>query len=193
MQQQAENRDWDRQTVIMDAMTGLVLQYGYTKVTMDDIAKASGISRPALYQFFKNKQEIYRAIAAQMCRDALDAAESVLSGDGPAEERLVGAVMEGKLRMLAEMEKTHHGSELLDLGNELSADIIAEFTASLTNLFTALFAEVTNGEHFRNPAVQASNLVLWLEGMKQHVRDPHIRESMLRDFVAMQFAAMEAG
>ena len=42
------------------------LAYGYSRVTMDDIARAAEMSRPALYLLFRNKAEIYRAIGAML-------------------------------------------------------------------------------------------------------------------------------
>lgn len=38
------------------------LKYGYTKVTMNDIAKQIGISRPALYLIYPRKEYIYNAV-----------------------------------------------------------------------------------------------------------------------------------
>ena len=40
----------------------VVLAYGYSRTTMDDIARAAEMSRPALYLLFRNKAEIYRAM-----------------------------------------------------------------------------------------------------------------------------------
>ena len=42
------------------------LAYGYSRVTMDDIARAAEVSRPALYLLFRNKADIYRAIGAML-------------------------------------------------------------------------------------------------------------------------------
>lgn len=172
-------------------MQGLVHQYGYAKVTMDDIAKASGLSRPALYQFFKNKQEIYRAIAEQVSSANLKQMEEILCGDQSPKERLVDAIVEGKLKMLAEMEATRHGAELLDLGNELSADIIETYASGMRAMFTQLFEEIIPEDSGLSPEVMAANLLYWLEGMKAQVKDPDERQKLLQDFVAMQFAAIE--
>ena len=35
------------------------LAYGFARTTMDDIARAADMSRPALYLLFKNKTDIY--------------------------------------------------------------------------------------------------------------------------------------
>ena len=55
------------------------LAYGFARTTMDDIARAADMSRPALYLLFRNKGQIYRAIAATMLEDSLLKADRALS------------------------------------------------------------------------------------------------------------------
>jgi TetR/AcrR family transcriptional regulator of autoinduction and epiphytic fitness len=50
----------EKKSKILSAGKGLFLRYGYKRVSMNDIAKAAGISRPALYLVFKNKEEIFK-------------------------------------------------------------------------------------------------------------------------------------
>lgn len=38
------------------------LKYGYVKATMNDLAKAAGISRPALYLIFPGKEDIFNSV-----------------------------------------------------------------------------------------------------------------------------------
>jgi len=178
-----------KQAVIMQAMTGLVHQYGYTKITMDDIAKACGLSRPALYQFFRNKQEIYRAIAFAMLGDCLKQMDEVLCEGGPSEEKIFKALKVGLLDHMAEMESTTHGAELMDLKNELSADIITRFGEGLTERLAKEFSEIEKDLPLA-PKDMALGIHYWLEGMKAQVKDPRERERLLRNFLAMQFAGI---
>ncbi len=48
---------------IIDVATKHFLDYGYKKVTMDEIADALGMSKKTLYQFFPSKYELFNAIA----------------------------------------------------------------------------------------------------------------------------------
>jgi AcrR family transcriptional regulator len=52
-----------RRNDIIDAAEKLFFSSGYENVTMDDIAKELEMSRAALYLTFKNKDDIYAAIA----------------------------------------------------------------------------------------------------------------------------------
>lgn len=46
---------------ILDNATNLFMQYGLKSVTMDDIARKSGVSKKTIYQFFKDKNAIIRS------------------------------------------------------------------------------------------------------------------------------------
>jgi AcrR family transcriptional regulator len=47
------------------------LRFGFARATMGDIAKAAGMSRPALYLIFCGKEEVFEAVVAQWVEDSL--------------------------------------------------------------------------------------------------------------------------
>ncbi len=51
----------DKKNRILAAARSVFLSYGFKRVNMNDIAEAAGVSRPALYVLFKNKEEIFIA------------------------------------------------------------------------------------------------------------------------------------
>lgn len=63
----------DEQAEILQAVLRLYRQFGPDKVSMDDIAKATGRSRTSIYYYFKNRDEIFRAavdaIVLEMAKD----------------------------------------------------------------------------------------------------------------------------
>ncbi|WP_244283707.1 TetR/AcrR family transcriptional regulator [Leptospira haakeii] len=54
--------DEERKKEILDAALYCFLQFGYSKTSMDDIAKQANLSRPLLYLKFKNKEDLYEGI-----------------------------------------------------------------------------------------------------------------------------------
>ncbi len=52
-----------RRSDIIDVAEGLFFSRGYENVTMDDISKETELARGTLYLYFKNKDDIYIAIA----------------------------------------------------------------------------------------------------------------------------------
>ena len=65
---------------ILDAAKNLFSQYGYQRTSMVDIAKAAGLSRPALYLQFHSKDEVYLALAEAVVSRALIDAQGRIIG-----------------------------------------------------------------------------------------------------------------
>lgn len=55
--------------IIIDAAKKLMQQYGLSKTTMEDIAKAAGKGKSTLYYYFKSKEEIFDAVINQEMDD----------------------------------------------------------------------------------------------------------------------------
>ena len=47
-----------KKDIILDVTKKLIVQYGYAKTTLDDIASALGIKKSSLYYYYKNKEDI---------------------------------------------------------------------------------------------------------------------------------------
>lgn len=67
-----------RRTQILEAATAVFARLGYHGSRMDDIVKESGLSKGAIYWYFKSKEEI----AVDLVRQLLQAEEESLSVDG---------------------------------------------------------------------------------------------------------------
>jgi len=52
----------NKKTEIINAARPLFSQFGLRKVTTDDIARISGISKATIYKYFKNKSEIFHQV-----------------------------------------------------------------------------------------------------------------------------------
>ena len=50
---------------IIDAAYNLFLTKGYHKTTMDEIAGVLGVTKPALYQYYPGKEDLYAAVAGR--------------------------------------------------------------------------------------------------------------------------------
>ncbi|MEB0032791.1 TetR/AcrR family transcriptional regulator [Undibacterium sp. RTI2.1] len=64
------------------------LRYGYKRVTMNDLALAAGISRPALYLIFKNKEEIFNGVYEHWVKETLAEIEEKIAILKTPEEKL---------------------------------------------------------------------------------------------------------
>jgi len=52
----------DKDVQIIEAATAVFLRYGFRRTTMGDLAEAAGVSRPALYLKFCNKEKIFETV-----------------------------------------------------------------------------------------------------------------------------------
>ncbi|MEL6919760.1 MAG: helix-turn-helix domain-containing protein [Pseudomonadota bacterium] len=125
----------------MGAAFEVFITYGFRKTSMDDIARAAGMSRPALYQSFKNKTDIFRALVSQFCEVSLQKAKAELDSDQPFPTRLARAIEVSVIEMNAVVEATPHGMELMNVNGEIAHDLEEvwnqRFTAMLASAFAA--------------------------------------------------------
>lgn len=52
---------------IIDGARGVFLAQGFDAASMNDIARAAGVSKGTLYVYFQNKEELFEAIVEQEC------------------------------------------------------------------------------------------------------------------------------
>jgi AcrR family transcriptional regulator len=58
--------------LILDAADRLFLEKGYSNTRIDDIAEASGFSKPSLYSYFPDKESIFLSLAIRELRKTLE-------------------------------------------------------------------------------------------------------------------------
>ena len=52
---------------IKDCAAELFMEKGYTKVSLDQIAKAASVTKQTIYRYFKNKDELFSSIITDKC------------------------------------------------------------------------------------------------------------------------------
>ncbi|MCB0536239.1 MAG: TetR/AcrR family transcriptional regulator [Bacteroidetes bacterium] len=73
---------------IIDAAKKLMQQYGLSKTTMEDIAKAAGKGKSTLYHYFKSKDEIFDHVINQEMDDFFQTVKTAVSKQVDASEML---------------------------------------------------------------------------------------------------------
>lgn len=130
-----------RRARILDGAKQVFLAYGFSRTTMDDIARAVEISRPALYLLFRNKADIFRAVGQRFLDQSLMAALCVLRNEeGPLGARLMTALDRALFQLFRAIEDSPHGEEIVDVENRIAADIVAEWRQRLVDAFTETIA-----------------------------------------------------
>ncbi len=85
--------------VIVGAQS-IFMRDGYERASVDDIARAAGVSKATLYSYFPDKRLLFLEVAKAECRRAADEAEALISDTAPvaqvlqaAAERIVAFMM----------------------------------------------------------------------------------------------------
>ena len=83
-----------KRDAILNAAFNQFSHYSFRKTSMEDIAKAAGISRASIYSYFQNKDDIFRSVSIQWHDHAEQMAQaSLANSDASIAERIEGALL----------------------------------------------------------------------------------------------------
>lgn len=68
-----------RRKALLSAAAGLFAENGFSRVSLEDLGAAAGVSGPAVYRHFPGKQAVLGELLLSVSRDLLDGGESVVS------------------------------------------------------------------------------------------------------------------
>jgi TetR/AcrR family transcriptional regulator of autoinduction and epiphytic fitness len=97
---------------IVNAARAVFFKHGYKRVTMDDIAKASDISRPALYLVFKSKEDIFRNVLEALVETSLEEVSRGLNSIQTTGEKFRFAF---EILLIKDFDSYHSSPEALEL------------------------------------------------------------------------------
>jgi len=103
-----------QRSAILDKAFALFARQGYRRTSFGDIAEEVGLSRPAIYHYFKNKDAVFKAVTDRIHKDISLAVERAVANKGSLEESLFGVFEARAGRDYALLFVSPHGRELLD-------------------------------------------------------------------------------
>jgi AcrR family transcriptional regulator len=182
----------DRTQPILDAAYACFARYGVRRTTMEDIGREAGMSRAAVYQYVRNKEDALRQLVARLFGDALAEARQAAAGPGTLGQRLE-AVLATKLELtLRVWRDSPHAAELLDSGTRAGAALMADYTAAMR----ALLADTVRAEHGDHDAGELADVLLalarGLEADPSSPADPCGPRRLLHRGVALAVAGLGA-
>ncbi|MEY4231001.1 MAG: hypothetical protein RLZZ362_1850 [Actinomycetota bacterium] len=142
---QGEERGGPQRRVIHAAAIAQFSERGFAATSMADIADAAGMSRPALYQYFRNKRDIFASAFVALFDDHVDSALQALKSDGTNARRLEGFLQrfEGDLWEL--MAASEHSEEIMSAKTADTTEEIQRVIARLRGGLAAFLAEAYPG------------------------------------------------
>ena len=182
---------------ILQAGMKAFLAYGYSRVTMDQIAQTAEMSRPALYLVFKNKADIYRALAAKLVGESFQKARLALAADGTFSERVNAAVDTCMISAYADIAASPHGAEILDAKSTLASDLLLSWKRDLGGIIQSAIEKeaARTGVDLAASDLSAEILSQFLldgiEGMKHRLTDPDQQRKAVRGLVKIVERALQ--
>ena len=178
-----------RRRAILEAALNAFSQYGFARTKMADISAASGVARTALYKTYSNKQHIFRDLAAQVHRSAIETARPLLDADSAFPQRLEDALIARDIHLLAVGHTGPHADEIAELYLSLAHDLAEEHNAAWVQEVSAAVTRAVKAGHYRVPPAYktphdlAYLLRLALEGVKKEVKTPQDFEHLARQLI----------
>ncbi|MFL6204639.1 MAG: TetR family transcriptional regulator [Acidimicrobiales bacterium] len=153
-----DDRRAERRSQLLDAAVGAIRAIG-PGVTMEQLAKAGGVTKPILYRHFGDRDGLIRAIAQRFSTDLLTTVTTPLTADSDARELLRSTVdsyvafieRDPNLYRFMMQQKPERGDELASMG-------------SLIDLIARQVAQVA-GERLRAAGRDSGAAVPWAYGI----------------------------
>ncbi|EPX81441.1 TetR/AcrR family transcriptional regulator [Salipiger mucosus] len=177
MNEARTDTDDPKAAAILDAAFRSFAAYGFRRTSMEDIARGAGMSRPALYLHFANKEAILRALVSAHHDRAVAGVSAALAQGGTPEEALTRAFLTQTGERVETMLNSPHGPELLETSGVVSADISREGVARMVAVYADwLEAGETDGSlRLAAPArLVAETIVGALQGIKAPPYDGYV-------------------
>ena len=128
-----------RLTALLDAAIGVFARFGYRKTSMDDVARAAGVSRQGLYLSFANKEELFRRALDHSLRSQLTAAITALSrSDLGLEGRVIAACEAWSGRFIGALGAD--AADLMCASTALAGEALAEYEWQFEQALAAAIA-----------------------------------------------------
>jgi AcrR family transcriptional regulator len=120
----------DRRAALLEAARGVFLRYGFKKTSMDDLARAAGISRQGLYLHFPTKESLFREVIGHMLERTREQSSSAFARDDLEPEERIYAAFEA---MSSDKQESDHVRELATTAHELLGSAFDDMEKNFTS------------------------------------------------------------
>jgi AcrR family transcriptional regulator len=179
---------------IMEAAKTVFLRYGFRRVTMQDIAQEAGVSRPALYLTFANKEEVFKAVARQISIESMIAIRAGLGSLSSIEAKLNFTFELWTVHPFELMLSSPDAKDLVycthGFARETIDQIDVEFEALLVEILQPLTASTRKSVL---PAAQVAHLLAAsIHGYKEAASSVAELRTMIAGLITLTLAALNA-
>ena len=146
-----------RRGALLDAAISVFSRYGFKKTSMDDLARAAGLSRQGLYLNFPTKEALFKDAVLHAVATMQAAGRAALAReDRSIEERILG-VFEA-IHGHAVGPGTEHMNELIETATELVGPVLAELETNIVAEVTRVLRSSGVAAGWKDAGVSAKDL-----------------------------------
>ena len=179
-------------TQARQAALGVFLQYGYRKTSMEDIARAVGVSRQWIYQQFESKEVLFREVVEHALDSMLAGGVTALGHADDNLENVLVRAFDAWCGEYVEMLKAPHASEII----EAAGSEFGEYITKTQDAFEAAVAKAIkqSGISLPNtirPRDIAATLMAASTGIKYACGDRSEYIKRMRLFIRVALAGYE--
>jgi AcrR family transcriptional regulator len=173
-----------RRESILQAAIDVFLRYGYKKTSMDDLARAAGLSRQGVYLHFATKDALFKEVVVYMADQSRATTRAALARhDLAIEDRLLGAFVALKSHSDGSDLSQEHMTELFATATQLVGPVIDELEQALIVDLTHVLQSSGVAAKWKDAGLTAQDLAQHLyaasHGIKHYVKTAaHYREHM---------------
>jgi AcrR family transcriptional regulator len=162
-----------RRIALVDAATRVFLRYGFKKTSMDDVARAAGVSRQGLYLHFETKELLFKEAVLRLVDAMRVAVRAALAReDRDVEERLADAFLALHGAAFGE-GGSENGDELLEAATVIVGPVVQELDVTMVADVARVLKSSGVGARWKDAGVSvkelAENLLATSYGVKHRV------------------------
>jgi TetR/AcrR family transcriptional regulator of autoinduction and epiphytic fitness len=124
----ARPNDDVRRRKLLETAVSVFTRFGYRKTSMDEVARAAGVSRQGLYLHFSTKEELFSAAVEHTLRSSLEAVARRLGDASLSLERKLALAFDEWVGRFVGMMGAG-ASDLVEASKVLVGPMVAEFDA----------------------------------------------------------------
>ncbi len=181
----------DKKNKILTAARAVFLRYGYRRVSMNDIAEAAGVSRPALYLLFKNKEEIFVGVFMQWVDETVADIEKEMAEIATPEKKIEYAFEIWSVRPFEMMITSPEVRELVECSFDFAQASLRQgykkFEATIAPLLASLMERHPAKAHLA-PEQIAHILASAVRGFKQTATTPAELRQLIGELLTLSFS-----
>lgn len=187
----------EKEARVLEATKRVFLRYGYRRVTMQDIADEAGISRPALYLIFPNKEEAFLAAIRDFTATSMKIIREGVAQQLTVEAKLQFAFEIWTVKPFELMLESPDAKDLIECSHGFAKVTFEQIYADFEAVIAAILAPVAGSS--RKHSARGSKLteaqiahliVAATHGFKESANNVAELREMISSLISLTLAAM---